>query len=168
MQKSLHIYLHVRDSSWEEQKHPRKQNGQFGTGGSGSSAGAVSLKGDELGDYTSMKELRQKALEHADRFIGKSFSNKATGNEIEVTRKGVKHTLAGASDTLVRTVPAIPSLLESAHLLATSPDKRGDVNVLAVETYIARIEIDGEQHSAILTVKKYSDGRRYYDHGIVK
>ena len=164
MPQALHIYLHVHDAKWEEQNHPRKENGQFGAGG----GGAVALKGDELGDYTSMKELRQKALEHADRFIGKSFSNRATGNEIEVTRKGVKHTLSGASDTLVRTVTAIPSLLENAKLIATASDKRGDVNVLSVETYHAPIEIDGQHHNAILTVKRYSDGRRYYDHGIVK
>jgi hypothetical protein len=167
MPKSLHIYFHVRDSSWEEQKHPRKGNGQFGSGGPASS-GAVSLKGDELGDFTSMKELRQKALEHAEGFIGKSFKNKATGNDVLVTRKGVKHTLSGASDTLVRTVPAIPSLLENAKLVATASDKRGDVNVLSVETYHATIEIGGEKHNAILTVKRYSDGRRYYDHGLVK
>jgi hypothetical protein len=166
MPKALHIHLHVHDSDWEEQKHPRRQNGQFGTGGAGPKA--VSLKGDELGDFTSMKELRQKALQHAEAFIGKSFANRATGNEIQVTRKGVKHTLSGASDTLVRTVPAIPSLLESAKLIATASDKRGDVNVLAVETYHARIDIGGEKHDAILTVKRYSDGRRYYDHGLVK
>lgn len=168
MPKALHIYFHVHDSNWEEQKHPRKENGQFGSGGTTASSGKVTLKGDELGDFTSMKELREKALQHADRFIGKSFSNRATGNEILITRKGVKHTLSGASDTLVRTVPAIPALLESAHLLATSPDKRSDVNVLAVETYMAKVVIDGQEHHAILTVKKYSDGRRYYDHGIVK
>lgn len=173
MRRNLHIHIHVRDAQWEEEKHPRAKNGQFGAGGAGgaqaaSGEHAVTVRGDELGDYTSMKELRQKALAHAEQFIGKSFSNRATGNKILVTKAGVKHTVSGASDVLVRTVPAIPALLEEAKLVASAPDKRGDVNILAVETYEAPVTIDGQAHRAILTVKKYSDGRRYYDHGLVK
>ncbi|MDT6962920.1 hypothetical protein QTN24_15575 [Cupriavidus sp. SZY C1] len=168
MTKALHIYVHVRDSTWNEEDHPRAQNGQFGSGGGAGGAGKVKLKGDELGDYTSMAELRQKAMASAETFIGKSFENRATGHHIQVTRRGVKHTISGASDTLVRSIPAIPALLENAKLVSTASDKRGDVNVLAVETYHAPIELDGQQHNAILTVKRYSDGRRYYDHGLVK
>jgi hypothetical protein len=170
MAKHLHIYIHTRDASWKESAHPRAANGEFGEagGGSGKVTGAVKLNGNELGDYTSMKELRQKALEHATRFIGKAFSNRATGNEITVTRSGVKHTIAGASDALVRTIPAIPEMLQSAKLVKREPDKRGRSDVHGIEVYSAPVVIDGEQHEAILTVKHYVDGRRYYDHGLVK
>ncbi|WP_186288579.1 LPD3 domain-containing protein [Burkholderia gladioli] len=177
MPKHLHIFIHTHDAAgWNESAHPRAANGEFGSGGGGQAgsvsstgAGPVKLKGDELGDYADMKELRQKALAHAQaHFVGKAFSNRATGNEITVTRSGVKHTIAGASDALVRTVPAIPALLERAKLVATAPDKRGDVNVLGVETYEAPVTIDGRTHRVMLTVKHFSDGRRYYDHGLVK
>lgn len=168
MSKALHIYLHTYDAAWEEQKHPRAKNGQFGSGGTAKGSGNVSLSGNELGDYTSMKELRQKALAHAEKFIGKSFKNASTGNAIVVTRSGVKHTIAGASDSLVRTIPAIPELLEKARLVKRESDRHGRTDVLGVETYAAPIVINGEAHEAFLTVKHYADGRRYYDHGLVK
>jgi len=175
MARQLHIYIHTRDAAgWNESAHRRAANGQFGegsgTGGSVSSAagGAVKLKGDELGDYSGMKELRQKALAHADRFIGKSFKNSSTGHDIMVSRRGVKHTIAGASDALVRTIPAIPDLLQRAKLVDRAPDKRGDPNVLGVERYAAPLEMDGMKRTAILTVKHHQDGRRYYDHGLVE
>ncbi|TDV39539.1 hypothetical protein C7405_101658 [Paraburkholderia caballeronis] len=176
MARHLHIYIHTRDAGWKESAHPRAANGEFGSGSGGlagsvgsAAGGAVKLKGDELGDYTDMRELRQKALAHAqEKFVGKAFSNRATGNEITVTRSGVKHTIAGASDTLVRSIPAIPAMLQSAKLVKREPDKHGRSDVLSIEVYSAPVEIGGERHEAILTVKHYVDGRRYYDHGLVK
>lgn len=167
MPEALHIYIHVHDSSWEESKHPRAANGQFGTGGPASTS-STKLRGDELGQYSTMKELREKALAYADRFIGKNFKNAATGNEIQVTRRGVKHTISGSSDTLLRTIPAIPDLLQKAKLIERVPDKRGDPNILAIEKYSAPLEMEGKKRSAILTVKHHQDGRRYYDHGLVE
>ena len=129
----------------------------------------VRLKGDELGAWSSMGELRKKAMDYAERhLIGKKFSNEATGHEIQVSKTGVKHTVAGSSDALVRTVPAIPSLIRKAALTASEPEKGGDPNIEAVETYNAALQIDGEPYQAIMTVKVYQDGRRYYDHGLVK
>jgi hypothetical protein len=169
MQKALHIYLHVHDAKWEEAKHPRAENGKFGVGSDTSAAPAkVTLKGDELGDYQSMKELRQKALAHAESFIGKKFTNAATGRSIVVPKTGVRHTIATGSDQLIKTVPAIPDLLKNGRLVKSEPDKRGDPNIIAVETYSAPIEIEGQQYHAIVKVKKYSDGRRFYDHGLIE
>ena len=148
--------------------------GQFGPGGGASSAakgapsGGVALKGDELGSWASMKELRQKALSYAESFIGTTSTNADTGNEIKITRTGVKHTISGGQDTLIRTVPAIPDLLRAARKIDSEKDEDDDPNILAVETYSAPIGIDGKQYTAILTVKLYRDGHRYYDHGIVE
>jgi len=168
MPEALHIYIHVHDSNWEEGKHPRSASGQFGTGGTAAATPGTKLRGDELGSYGSMKELREKALTYADRFIGKNFKNAHTGNDINVTRAGVRHTISGASDSLVRTVPAIPELLQRAKLVETAKDKRGDPNILGIEKYAAPVTIDGKTYQAMLTVKQYRDGRRYYDHGLVK
>ncbi|VVE69173.1 hypothetical protein PPN31119_03197 [Pandoraea pnomenusa] len=171
MPQALHIYFHVRDSSdWDESRHPRAKNGRFGSGGASSKVAMLGtkLRGDELGQYSTMKELREKALTYADRFIGKNFKNAHTGHEINVTRAGVRHTISGASDSLVRTVPAIPELLQRARLVETSNDKRGDPNILGIEKYAAPVTIDGKTYQALLTVKQYRDGRRYYDHGLVQ
>jgi len=154
------------DADFEEGKHPRADSGKFGAGG-GATGETVTLKGDELGSFSTMKELREKAMAHATRFIGKTFTNRATGNEILVPKSGVKHTIAGAQDSLVRTVPAIPDLLEKSQLVSEEPDDGAGANS-SIETYSAPLSIEGRQFNAILTVKVTRDGRRYYDHGIVE
>lgn len=155
----------AQDSGFEEGKHPRDEDGKFG---SGAGTGSVKLKGDELGQFSDMKELRKKAMDFASRFVGKKFTNKETGNEIQVSKSGVKHTIAGASDELVRSIPAIPEMLENSTLVSSEEEEGGDPNILAVETYSSPLEIGGKSHTAILTVKQYRDGRRYYDHGLIK
>lgn len=153
------------DSEWDEAKHPRDDSGRFG---SGEGQGSVVLSGNELGPYSDMKDLRVKALSYAESFIGTSRVNADTGNSVMITRRGVKHTIHGGQDTLVRSVPAIPALIERARKIGEERDKNGDKNILSVETYEASTSIDGKQHKVILTVKAHRDGRRYYDHGFVE
>ncbi|MBN3744625.1 hypothetical protein G3N96_04135 [Burkholderia sp. Se-20373] len=170
MAKHLHIYFHTYDASWEESKHPRSANGQFGSGGAAgrAAAGPTTLKGDELGDFTSMKELRQKAIAYGKQFAGKKFKNAATGNQIEVTNGGIRHTVATGHDEVLRSIPALPDLLTNARLIETQPDKRGDPNVKAVETYSAALKLDGKNYRAVITVKVFYDGHRYYNQGLVR
>jgi hypothetical protein len=127
----------------------------------------LTLTGHELGEWHSMKELRQKALIYAERFIGQSFINQSTGHDIHVGKVGVKHTLAGAQDMLIKSVPAIPALLENSRLIKTGADKGNDRNVFAVESYACGLRLEGATREVILTIKLSRDGRRYYDHGLI-
>lgn len=126
------------------------------------------LVGNELGVWTDMKDLRQKAKEFSSNFAGKSFQNTSTGHSINVSNQGIRHTISGAGDVLLRTVPAIPDLIKHSILIASEPDKRGDPNIKAVEKYSATLTIGNEKKAILITVKVYQDGRRYYDHGIVE
>ena len=164
----------AQDAEWDESKHPRAENGRFGSGGGSKVETAETaeplpeVKGDELGIWHSMKELRDKAKEYAKRFVGKKFVNRSTGHEIEVPMKGVKHTISGSNDGLIKTVPAIPKIIESAKLTETREDKHGDANIIGVEIYQSVLKIEGAEKEIIMTVKHYRDGRRYYDHGYLK
>lgn len=164
----------AQDAEWDESKHPRAQNGRFGSGGGSKVETAETakplpeVKGDELGIWHSMKELRDKAKEYAKRFVGKKFVNRSTGHEIEVPMNGVKHTISGSNDGLIKTVPAIPKIIESAKLTETREDKHGDANIIGVEIYQSVLKIEGAEKEIIMTVKHYRDGRRYYDHGYLK
>lgn len=158
---------------WDESKHPRAANGQFGKG-TGSTTQKTSetiptIKGNELGTYKDIKELRANARLYAmEHFAGKKFTNSETGNEISVSMGGVKHTIVGANEELIKTIPAIPELINSASLLETRADKRNDPNVKAIEIYQAKISVMGSEKEVIITVKHHLDGRRYYDHGYMK
>ena len=165
----------AQDAEWDESKHPRADNGQFGAG-SGQperqdgqpQAEIPEIKGNELGLWSSMKELRNKAKDYAKRFVGKKFVNRSTGNEIEVPMSGVKHTLAGAADSLIKTIPAIPKIIQSSRLVATKEDKHNDPNIIAVEIYQAKVRVESLDKEVVMTVKHCRDGRRYYDHGYLK
>lgn len=165
----------AQDAEWDESKHPRAQNGRFG-GGSGQperqdgqlQVEIPEIKGSELGLWSSMKELRNKAKDYAKRFVGKKFVNRSTGNEIEVPMSGVKHTLAGAADSLIKTIPAIPKIIQSSRLVATKEDKHNDQNIIAVEIYQAKVRVESLDKEVVMTVKHCRDGRRYYDHGYLK
>lgn len=165
----------AQDAEWDESKHPRAENGRFG-GGSGQperqdgqlQVEIPEIKGSELGLWSSMKELRNKAKDYAKRFVGKKFVNRSTGNEIEVPMSGVKHTLAGAADSLIKTIPAIPKIIQSSRLVATKEDKHNDPNIIAVEIYQAKVRVGSLDKEVVMTVKHCRDGRRYYDHGYLK
>jgi hypothetical protein len=115
-----------------------------------------------------MKELRQKAIAYGKQFAGKKFRNEATGNHIEVTNGGIRHTVATGHDEVLRSIPALPHLLKSARLIDSQPDKRGDPNVKAVETYAAPLRLEGKRYRAVITVKVFHDGHRYYNQGLVR
>jgi hypothetical protein len=77
MAKHIHIYLpaRTRDATWEEGKHPRKEDGKFGTGGSAPASktpapkgGATfpgSGRGNEIAHHREQAE-KAKALGRAD------------------------------------------------------------------------------------------------------
>ena len=165
----------AQDAEWDESKHPRAENGQFGVGNGlpekqedQAQAEMPEIKGNELGLWSSMKELRNKAKDYAKRFVGKKFVNRSTGNEIEVPMSGVKHTLAGAADSLIKTIPTIPKIIQSSRLVATKEDKHNDPNIIAVEIYQAKVRVESLDKEVVMTVKHCRDGRRYYDHGYLK
>ncbi|WP_304672798.1 hypothetical protein [Neisseria blantyrii] len=167
--------LLAADAEWDESKHPRADNGRFGAGNAQPEkqdgqpqAEIPEIKGNELGLWSSMKELRNKAKDYAKRFVGKKFVNRSTGNEIEVPMSGVKHTLAGAADSLIKTIPAIPKIIQSSRLVATKEDKHNDQNIIAVEIYQAKVRVESLDKEVVMTVKHCRDGRRYYDHGYLK
>ena len=162
----------AQDAEWDESKHPRAENGQFGEGNGqperqdGQPQVEIpEIKGNELGLWSSMKELREKARAFARQFVGKTFKNRETGHEIMVSMSGVKHTIAHGNDGLIKTIPIIPDMLQAAHFLHAEKPKIADSNVLEVEKYSADVAIEGEVRRMLITVKHQTDGRRYYDHG---
>ncbi len=112
-----HIHVHMHDAptrdSWEESKHPRKDDGKFGSGSGGSKVGGhkeskaawqkrqasaeAALKADTKKypadkvaamyrqgyDYSDIKEKLDKASGHVPGKFGADFWNKGRGNAHE-------------------------------------------------------------------------------------
>lgn len=166
-----------RGSEWDESKHLCAENRHFDSGGASEKQPENKLtitqiseiKGDELGTWSDIKELRKKAKECGRQFVGKKFVNVQTGYEIEVSMKGVKHAISGVCDNLIKTIPAIPSIIALSYLIETKQDKHGDPNILGVEIYQAKIKVENQEKEVIMTVKHTRDGRcYYYSHGYWK
>lgn len=133
----------------------------------------IELKGNELGDWSDIKELRQKAKKYAKQYFRDEQDRPIcitnhNGNHIILAWSGVKHTIQGGQDFLLRTIPAVPRLLAEAVLTLVDNEKDDDPNVLAVENYEAAIRMDEKTVPVIITVKVDRQGHRYYDHAIKK
>jgi Large polyvalent protein-associated domain 3 len=81
--------------------------------------------------------------------MGQIFTNQSTGNHIHIGKSGVKDTLAGAQDVLVKSIPAIPVLIERSLLTKIEPDKDNDHNVFAVESYGSELALEGKIHQVL-------------------
>ena len=80
------MFISANDE-WKEDEHKRDENGRFSSSGESSTPKIPTLKGNELGRYKDIKELRSKARLYAlEHLAGKKFKNESTGNEISVDK----------------------------------------------------------------------------------
>ena len=156
---------------WDEGKHPRADNGQFGSGAGEGTSGSDAIQVDPhaLGENLNRKSLREAAAVYANKnFVGNSYENKDTKAAIKVTWQGIKHSLAGANDAEIRLITQLPSMLRSARHTETVPDKAGRADIRAVHKYIVEVSLGDEKLPVGLVVRETKDGHMHYDHFIIK
>lgn len=90
--------------------------------------------------------------------------NTETGHDIRIEPRGVKNALShGIGPQKVAVVSALGDLLRDAVFVGRHTDGLRP-GVVAVETYAARVRVDGAPFVARLVVREVQDGRRFYDH----
>jgi 8-oxo-dGTP pyrophosphatase MutT (NUDIX family) len=153
------------DADFDESKHPRAANGQFGEGGGEAHA---SLTGKEVGEHSDTKELRKAAMKYAEEHIaGKSFKNSNSGHDIKVTRQGLKHSLNGANPPEIKLIAALPQMLEKASYSGSVPDRLARAHIKAAHKYTAKVSMGGEDFEVGIVTHEKRDGHEHYDHFIV-
>lgn len=168
--------LLAADAEWDESKHPRAENGQFGSGGGKVGAGektakpaAVSVSGSELGSFTETKELRKAAMQYArDNFVGKSYRNASSGHDIQVTWQGIKHATSGANPAELALIAKLDKVLGTADYVGAVQDRKGRQDILAAHKYQTVVDINGENLNVGIIVREMEDGHKHYDHFILK
>ena len=167
----------AQDAEWDESKHPRAENGQFGEGGNrqpesentAAQQAAVSVSGSELGSFAETKDLRKAAMQYArDKFVGKSYTNKDSGHEIQVTWQGIKHAANGANSTELKVMAKLDQLLEQSSYVGVFDDRKSRADIIAAHKYQVPVAIDGEQLNIGIVVREMKDGHKHYDHFILK
>lgn len=149
--------LSAMDAEWDESKHPRAENGQFG-------------KGSETNKQTETKSLVkaerkvsnfQQAREQAKAFQGKQLVNDSSGLTAVASRNSLDKMLSGKA-VGKSSSPALHSLAvanadklyESAVYGWSKPDRSDDPNITAIHRLFSVLDTDDGRYMAKLTVKE--------------
>lgn len=149
--------LLAMDAEWDESKHPRAENGQFG-------------KGSETNKQTETKSLVkaerkasnfQQAREQAKAFQGKQLVNDSSGLTAVASRNSLDKMLSGKA-VGKSSSPALHSLAvanadklyESAVYGWSKPDRSDDPNITAIHRLFSVLDTDDGRYMAKLTVKE--------------
>lgn len=92
------------------------------------------------------------------------------GDEIIVSYGGLKHALSKGTPTLEKTLVSlhIQEIIRSAKKVRTEPDRLGRKDPDSVSYYETKARIDGDSYEISIVVRNHSDGKRHYDHAVVK
>jgi hypothetical protein len=115
----------------------------------------------------SFDELRRKCLNFAQQnFQGKTFTNKVTGREIQVSRQGIgEWKMKSKTREQVLSIKILDTLLENATFDHDAPDDRGRLGVENFSYFKSLCMINGTPFHALITVKRTRDyGDKYYHH----
>ena len=125
----------------------------------------ASLTGRELMDFTGpqdMPALRQAATRWYDQNLRGTTATTKDGVTVRFTRKGMgKSTSAGKGDILLRSVPAIRSIIESGEVVLREPGNRPGIMERLVIS--APVRIAGTVRQLAVSVHRVPDGSYQYD-----
>lgn len=123
----------------------------------------ATLTGDELGEWSDIRELRIKAQNwYRDNLQGKVITNMATGWEIRLTR-AAKGKMGGKGQFLLQAVPALEAIIARAEKIGEAPELKGRGHIKAYHDLRAPVQIGRERRNLIVTVREMDDGRKFYD-----
>lgn len=122
------------------------------------------LRGDELGDWSDIRQLGRKAEAwYRDNLVGSQVVNAATGMRIGFNRTGARKIGGRKGDVLFRIVPALREILRDGDLVRSDADAQGRPNVAAVHTFAATVMLDGQPRDVVAKVIEAADGSFHYD-----
>ena len=125
----------------------------------------IRLTGEELVPLdAAFGDLRDVAFDWYNENLvdaGVTVTNEHDGRVIRFERAGAEKTQRVGED-LLRTVPAIPEMLQTGRPLEPQPDRGRRPEIRAWHSYAATAEIGGEQRKMILTVRERRDGSFHY------
>ncbi len=97
------------------------------------------------------------------------YFNKSAGLNIRFSGNGIKHTLIrSASPDLANSLMAMPELLESSVYLGKDKNRKKARGVKFYHNFAGKVSIDGDVKIVLITARKVSDGKIFYDQAIIK
>ena len=118
-------------------------------------------------DASAKKRLRDGIQQWAKGYFSDNptVTNADKGWTVAITPKGIKDTLHhGFDETLARSVPFIPQIVESGIYLDTLEKKPG----LVSHIFANRIRLDGKEYVVGFVLREDGNGNRFYDHELTQ
>ena len=115
----------------------------------------------------SFDELRQECLNFAQQnFQGKTFTNKGTGREIQVSRQGIgEWKMKSKTREQVLSIKILDQLLEDAVFDHDATDEKDRLNIESFSYFNRLCVINETPFQAIITIKRTKTyGDKYYHH----
>ena len=167
------IVAKVANADFKETDHPRDNDGKFtsegGSGGSKSNTSdkPIEVKGTELGTYTDIKELRQKAIDYYEKHLANTEVENPELGKILFSKNGFKKPISfSADERKLKLFPYLPEIIKNGKLAEDNTDKHNRSNVLNFYTLKSKINIDGKDEIVRISIRKDNNGKLYYDHVI--
>lgn len=122
------------------------------------------LTGNELGEWSDMRQLRRKAAAwYRQNLVGKTLTMDSTGWVIQFGRVGGKKLGGRKGDILLRLVPALESIIQKSEVVSTTKGRKPGTERMTFHKVAARIRIDGSLHDVIATLREDGNGKFHYD-----
>jgi len=128
---------------------------------------ALSASGLPQADSISAMQLRVRE-QVKQQFVRPEPYTTADGAQILVTWQNVKHAATGQNTDGLAVMLHLDKVIEAARLIKSEPDRKGRRNIVAAHQYASKVMLDGTSAEVILYVREHLDGKRYYDHALVK
>lgn len=124
---------------------------------------AVSLQGNELGAYSTHKEMQILVKEKLKEIRAAGPVHNPELGQIDFDRESIGKTLYGLSEEKARLVPALRDILANGHLVTSIENHKGDRNIKAFHTLETAVRVEGKDVNARVVIRERYDGKFYYD-----
>ena len=160
----------ITNNDFKESEHPRDEDGKFTDGSvdASSKSSLIEIKGNELGEYKDIKELRHKAVEYyKNNLAGKSVEHKELGKVIFTTSGYKKPISFSADERKLKLFPYLPDIIKNGVVDKEEKDDKGRTGFSWI-ILKSKIKLGVKEEVVRINIRKDDDGNLYYDHVINK
>jgi len=122
------------------------------------------------------KQITKENLDHARNWAVENLLNKKVYHKdlkgkkyIEFNKAGIDHLIfAKTYDLKIKLIYSAINLIEKSTLFSIEKDKKGRANIKAIYKFVSTWENEEKQYFVYIIVRETTQGKFYYDHGIIK
>ena len=156
-------------NEFKESEHPRDKDGKFTssskgnfTSDEGTKSSPIVVSGNELGNFTDIKEARLKAKEYYKKHLQGKIIHK-DGIDIQFSRKGLKETILKSSFEKLNLIPYLEKFIKTGKMSEEVALKHDRKDGMISFRYIKNdFVINGNRQEYLVHIAKNVNGHWFY------